>query len=746
VADSTISTAADFDADVQAEAGAAAYKDADSGREIPDENLEATDEEILETALARFALAEEAESDMRKAAQEDLEFLSGKQWPLEIQQERDIDRRPCLTVNRLPQQVQQVTNDQRQNRPAIKVSPVDDEATDEIAELIQGIIRHIEYNSNAESAYDTGGESAARGGFGYWRLLTDFVDPESLDQEIFIKRIRNPFSVFLDPYAQEPDGSDANWGFIVEDLSPEEYKARYPGTKLAQASDWSAIGNNVPTWVKSDSCRVAEYLYKELTPSRIHLLATGETVLDKDLEARQASAKAAGIDASVVRYRDTKIPVVKWCTITGIEIIERTIWVGSFIPIIPCYGNELYVNGKKIVESVIRHAKDPQRMLNYWKSAATEAIALAPRAPFIGAEGQFEGHESEWESANRKNHAYLEYKPTSLNGQPAPPPERQAVEPAVQAITQAAAGAADDIKATTGVFDAALGAQSNEVSGVAIQNRASQTQLSNFHFFDNMKRSIRHTGRCLVEIIPKVYDSARAARIVKEDGTQKVVKLNQTYKDEDTGKEVLYDLSVGRYDVVVDTGPSYATRRQEAAASMLDFSKAVPQVAQACSDLIAKNMDWPGAQEIADRLRKLLPPQLQDDPKNKQIPPIVQAQMAQAQMLIKKLTDELNETTKVIETKKLDLEHRERVEMAKIQADIEINLAKLGSQSSIKLLESQVKELMQREKLLGIGQPIGAPQDFNPEGADGGNYAGVGHIGSGPTGGSSPGQTPGENP
>jgi len=742
VADSTISTAADYDADVQAEAGAAASADA----EIPDENLNATDEEILETALARFALAEEAESDMRKAAQEDLEFLSGKQWPLEIQQERDIDRRPCLTVNRLPQQVQQVTNDQRQNRPAIKVSPVDDAATDEIAELIQGIIRHIEYNSNAETAYDTGGESAARGGFGYWRLLTDFVDPQSFDQEIFIKRIRNPFSVFLDPYAQEPDGSDANWGFIVEDLSPEEYKARYPGTKLATASDWSAIGNNVPTWIKSDGCRVAEYFYKELTPSKIHLLATGETVHDKDRAHRQASAQAAGLDASIVKSRDTKLPVVKWCTITGIEILDRTIWAGSFIPIIPCYGNELYVNGKKIVESVIRHAKDPQRMLNYWKSAATEAIALAPRAPFIGAEGQFEGHEQEWESANRKNHAYLEYKPTSLNGQPAPPPERQAIEPAVQAITQAAAGAADDIKATTGVFDAALGAQSNEVSGVAIQNRASQTQLSNFHFYDNMKRSIRHTGRCLVEIIPKVYDSARAARIVKEDGTQKVVKINQTHTDEDTGKQVLYDLSVGRYDVVVDTGPSYATRRQEAAASMIDFSKAVPQVAQACSDLIAKNMDWPGAQEIADRLRKLLPPQLQDDPKNKQIPPAAQAQMAQMQHLIQNLTQHLNEATKVIETKKMDLEHRERVEMAKIQADIEINLAKLGSQSSIKLLESQVQELIQREKLIGMNQPIGAPQDFDPEGADGGNYAGVGHIGSGPTGGQSPGLTPGANP
>lgn len=699
---------------------------------------------------------------MREQAQSDLEFLSGKQWSLEDRQLRETDHRPCLTVNRLPQQVQQVTNDQRQNRPSIKVSPVDSAATEELAEIIEGLVRHIEYNSNAETAYDTAGESAARGGFGYWRILTDYADPESFDQEIYIKRIRNPFSVFLDPYAQEPDGSDANWGFITEDLSPEEYKARFPGTKLASSSDWEALGNKTPGWIKSDSCRVAEYFYKVMRPSVIHLLATGETVHDHELMARQSAAQTAGLDASVVKSRATKIPVVMWCKLNVAEILEKTEWVGSYIPIIPVYGNELIVDGKRILESVIRHAKGPQQLLNFMKSAAAEAIGLAPRTPWVVAEGQIEGYEHMWKEANRKNHAYLPYKLTSLAGAPAPPPTRNSFEPATQAITQASLGAADDIKATTGVHDASTGAEGNETSGVAIDNRARQTQISNYHFFDNMKRSLRHTGRCLVEILPKVYDSARAARIVKEDGTQKVVKLNQTHRDPESGKDVLYSFQSGKYDVTVDTGPSYQTRRQEAAEHMVEFSRALPETAKYIADLIARNQDWPGSQEMADRLKKLLPPQLQDDGKQPQVPPQAMAMIQQQHAQINQLQAHLSEVTKVIETKQLDLAHRERVEIMKIdvdksriQADIEIALAKLGTQSSIALLQEEVATLKhqseqdaQRLAQIGANQPIETPDNFNPEQADGGNYTGIGHVGgtTNLTGGEAPGQPLENNP
>lgn len=688
-----------------------------------------SDDDILKEARARLKLTEEAETEIRRNALDDLKFRAGRQWPDDIKQERERDGRPCLVINRLPQFVQQVTNDQRQNRPAIKVHPVDSAATIDTAKIIQGLIRHIESNSNAEVAYDTGFEGAATGGFGYWRVITDFIGPDSFDQEILIKRIRNPFSVFLDPYAQEPDGSDSAWGFIVDDLSPDEYRSKYPDSELASGgSDWNAIGNQTPGWVKSDGCRVAEYYCKEFKNDTLHMLSTGEAVLSKDLPSRIQAASQAGLPLEVARSRTVKVPHVCWYKINGIEILERTEWPGRFIPIVPVYGAELYVDGERILESVIRHAKDPQRMYNYWKSSETETIALAPRAPFIGAEGQFEGYEEQWKTANRRNHAYLTYKFTTVGGQAAPPPQRQTFEPAVQAITQASMMAADDLKATTGIYDAGVGAQGNEVSGIAIQNRGSQIQTSTFHFVDNLKRSLHYTGLILIDLIPHIYDTVRAARIIGDDGEQKIVTINQTHTDE-SGKQVLYSMDTGRYDVVVDTGPSYASKRQEAATAMMDFSRDVPQVAQSCADLIVKNMDWPGAQDMSDRLKKLLPPALQTDPKQMQVPPQAQAQMQQMQMMIKQLSDHLNETTKIIETKKLDLEHRERVELMKVQADLEINLAKLGSQSNIELLKHEVGAITARLKLLDVNQPIGAPSDFNSQQADGGNYAGFGHVG-----------------
>jgi hypothetical protein len=706
-------------------------------------------EDILSEARERLALAEEAESDIRRLALEDLEFRSGKQWPDNIQQDRNRDGRPCLVINRLPQFIQQVTNDQRQNRPAIKVHPVNDAASVETARVIQGMIRHIEYNSNAEIAYDTAFEGAAIGGFGYWRITTDYLGPESFDQEIYIKRIRNPFSVYFDPYAQEPDGSDANWAFVVEDLSPDEYRSRYPESELATAGiAGSAIGDRAPAWVKSDNCRVAEYFYKESKDVLIHLLSTGDSVTNDKLDARLFAAQEAGIKCEVVRSRRSKMPFIKWVKMNGIEILEETEWLGIYIPIVPVYGAELYVNGKRILESVIRNAKDSQRMYNYWASAETEAIALAPRAPYLIAEGQLEGHEEQWESANRRNHPYLSYKPTTVSGQPASPPQRQSFEPAVQAITNARMVAADDLKATTGIYDAALGNKSPDTSGIAIQRRNTQAQTSNFHFVDNLTRSLRHTGRILVDLIPKIYDTTRAMRIIGDDGEQKIVTINSEHTD-DSGKKVLYSLEAGRYDVTVDTGPNFASKRQEAAASMLDLSRAYPQIMQVAGDLFVKNMDWPGAQEISERLKKTLPPGIADDPKGaKALPPQIQAQMQQQMMMIKSLSEHLNETTKILETKKLDIEHRERVEFAKIQADIEMKLAELASKGHTELLKQEVEtlrhessQITKRLNLIGINEPIEAPNNFDPQQADGGNYAGMGHVGgtANVTGGDSPG-------
>jgi len=703
---------------------------------------ETGDDKILKEAHARFTLAEEAESEIRRASLDDLEFSAGKQWPENIKYERERDGRPCLVINKIPQFIQQITNDQRQNRPAIKVYPVDDQADIDTAKIIQGLVRHIEYNSNAEAAYDTAFESAVRGGFGYFRIITQYVDPKSFDQEILIKRIRNPFSVFFDPYAHEPDGSDANFAFVTEDLSHEAYKALYPNSKLMSQGEWEATGNNSPAWMPGGSARVAEYFYKENKEEVIVLLNNGQTILKSQLP----EVMPEGIE--VLKERTTQIPKICWVKLNACEILEKTEWLGIYIPIVPVYGSELDINGVRSLEGIVRNSKDPARMYNYWTSAETEAIALAPRTPFIAAEGQLEGYEKDWETANRRNHSVLIYKPTDIKGTAVPPPQRNAFEPAVQAITQARMMASEDIKATTGIYDASLGNRSNETSGVAIQRRNVQAQTSNFHFIDNLTRSLRHAGRILIDLIPKIYDTPRAARIVAEDGEQKVVKLNQPF--EENGKRMLYALDAGKYDVTVDVGPSFQTKRQEAVASMLEMTKSVPQVMQVAGDLLVKNMDWPGAQDIAERLKKTLPPGLIDDPKAQaqQIPPQVQAQMQQMSQMVEQLTGKLHELNEEREQKLIEIESKERIEFKKLDTQVAIKLAELDAKDSHALLAHEIAQIQERLKTLNIGQPIeheAEPeqqeyQNLNPQPDDGGQSAGHQEMDQQPTGGLPPGQ------
>lgn len=695
--------------------------------ELNETESEKSDEKLLEEAHARLKLSLEAEQENRKLALEDIEFSAGKQWPSDIENNRASDGRPCLVINRIPQFIQQVTNDQRQNRPSIKVHPVDSGADIETAKVRQGLIRHIEYNSNADVAYDTAFDCAVTGGFGYFRIVTDYADPLSFEQDIIIKRIRNQFSVSFDPFSQEPDGSDANYAFVFEDLSIDEYKAKYPDTELSDAKDLDQIGNQKPDWVSDNSVRVAEYFYKEFKKEELVLLNTGETLLAKDLP----QVLPTGVE--VASQRTALVPSIQWCKINGIEIIEKKKWVGKYIPIIPVYGKEIFIDGKRILEGVVRNAKDSQRMYNYWASAETEAIALAPRAPFIAAEGQLEGFESDWASANRRNHSVLKYKPTSLDGVPVPPPQRNAFEPAVQAITQARMLASDDLKATTGIYDASLGAQSNETSGVAIQRRNVQAQTSNFHFIDNLTRSLKHAGRVINDLIPYIYDTERVARIIGDDGEERIVTLNAPF--EENGKPVLYAMDSGKYDVTVDVGPSFASKRQEAVHSMLEVTRAYPQIAQVAGDLMVKNMDWPGAQEIADRIKKTLPPNLVEDKGDKEIPPQVEAQLQQMGQMIEQLTGQLNEATQKIENKTIELESKERIEMKKLEVELEIKRAELDAKDSLALLNAEIAQINQRLELLQINEPI---QDLPPE-PDGAMGADPGMEQPQPTGGFSPG-------
>ncbi len=644
-----------------------------------------TPDEIVALARTRFNLCVEAESEQRRLGQEDARFSIGEQWPESLKASRDKSDRPCLTINKVAGAIHQVTNDQRQNRPAIKVSPVDDQADIETAKVFQGHIRSIEYNSDADIAYDTAEDSQVRRGYGFARVITEYCDSYSFNQDIKIKAIRDPDTCYLGPH-QQPDGSDASYGFVIEDLAQDDFKAQFPKSELCGSNDWAGEGARAPGWIGGKSVRVAEYFTKTFKEITIQQLSNGE-VIEK---GAPIPADEMGQPLQVTNERQSTVPAIKWYKINGLEVLEETDWPGLWIPIIPFYGNEIVIDGEVTRSGMVRPAMDAQRMYNYQASNEAEAIALAPRAPWIVAEGQIDDYKHEWANA-QDNPAYLTYKPTDVAGTPIGPPTRNVQEPAIGAINQSRMLASDDIKSTTNVFDAALGNRSNENSGVAIQRRANQSQTGNFHYADNASRSKRHIGRILVDLIPKVKDTAQTIRTLGEDGVEDMVLINQIF--EKNGQQMIHNLGIGKYDVTVSTGPSYQTKRQEAAAIQIEMAKADPTLLQIAGDIIYGNMDWPGAKEIAERKKKTLPPGLDDDKEQAQIPPEMQAQMQQMGEQMQMLQAENQQLHQEQQMKAAELESKERIEMSKIQANIAIEEAKLGSTEALAVLNHQMAEI-----------------------------------------------------
>ena len=590
-----------------------------------------TEEKILATARKRLNMAISSYSESREDELDDLKFFAGSpdnhwQWPADVLatrgavQGQTINARPCLTMNKLPQHVRQVTNDQRQNRPSIKVIPVDDRADVEVAEIFDGMMRHIEYISDADVAYDTACENQVTYGEGYFRLLTEYCDDASFDQDIKIGRVRNSFSVYMDPTIQDPCGADAKWCFITEDILREDYERMFPDAAPVSTLMSLGVGDqSLSQWISQDTVRIAEYFYIDYERKTLNLYPGNVSVVEGEPEDKQM--KAMGMKP--VRTRQVDVQKVKWCKINGYEILEERDWAGRYIPVIRVVGNEFEVDGRLYVSGLVRNAKDAQRMYNYWVSQEAEMLALAPKAPFIGYAGQFEGFEQQWKTANTQNWPYLEINPDATDGQGAvlPLPQRAMPPMAQTGLIQAKMGAAEDIKSTTGQYDASLGATSNERSGRAILARERQGDTGTYHFVDNLARAVRHAGRQLVDLIPKIYDTQRIARIIGLDGQTKMAKVDPTQPEpvrkivDQAGVVIdkIYNLGIGKYDVCVTTGPSYMTKRQEALEAMSQLLQANPQLWAVAGDLFVKNMDWPGAQEMAARFAKTIDPKLLSD-------------------------------------------------------------------------------------------------------------------------------------
>jgi hypothetical protein len=587
--------------------------------------------DILATARSRLDMAMSALSESREDEIDDLRFYAGSpdnqwQWPADVLatrgavQGQTINARPCLTINKLPQHVRQVTNDMRQNRPGAKVIPVDDKADLQVAEIFNGMIRHIEYISDADVAYDTACENQVAYGEGYLRLLTEYCDDDNFNQDIKIGRVRNSFSVYMDPTIQDPTGADAKYCFVTEDVSREDYERMYPDAAPITTLQSLGVGDqSISNWLNEDTIRIADYYYIEYDRATLNLYPGNATAFegtpeDKSLRAAYGKPK---------RSRESDRPRVRYCKINGYEILEQNEWAGKWIPVIRIVGNEFEVDGRLYVSGLVRNAKDAQRMYNYWVSQEAEMLALAPKAPFIGYGGQFEGYEDKWKTANTNNWPYLEVNPDVTDGQGSALPLPQRAQPpmASSGLLQAKSGAAEDIKSTTGQYNASLGQGGNERSGKAILARQREGDVGTYHYGDNLTRGVRHIARQLVDLIPKIYDTQRIARIIGEDGVTKMAKIDpeqtvpvrEVRDQEGIVIEKIYNPGVGKYDVVATTGPGYATKRQEALEAMGQLLQGNPDLWKVAGDLFVKNMDWPGAQEMAKRFAKTIDPKIIGD-------------------------------------------------------------------------------------------------------------------------------------
>lgn len=582
------------------------------------------DEEVLKGAKERYKLGSEAWNDNAEAAFEDVDFaLLSNQWPEDVAADRERERRPMLTINKLPSFIRQVVNDARQNKPAIKVHPVDSGADRMVAEIYNGLIRNIEQTSNADVAYDTSLEQSASGGFGFFRVSLDYAYDDSFDLDIKIERIANQFSVIPDHNSTTADSSDWEYCFVLESLPKDEFKEKYKSKDEVSWEEYEGLG--APWYTDDERITVAEYWTKTEEPREIVKLSDGRIIPADQYEIEKEILFAQGIQE--IDRRTSMTCKITQHIMSGAEILETTEWKGKYIPIIPVYGSEINEKGKRHFKSLIRDAVDAQRMFNYWRTTATELVALAPKAPWVGPKGAFKTDADKWDTANTESHSYLEYDGPI-------PPQRQPFAGVPAGALQEALNASDDMKAIIGIYDASLGSRSNETSGRAIMARQREGDVSTFHFIDNQARAIRHCGRILLDLIPKVYTGDRILRVIGEDGEQNQVRLGAQYMRDD-GTLTMLDLGAGKYDLTVSVGPSFTSRREEAAYQMTEFVRAYPPAAPVLGDLLAKNMDWPQADEVERRLKSLLPPQA-----GNQLPPQVQQAMQKMQEELQKLQQE----------------------------------------------------------------------------------------------------------
>lgn len=624
--------------------------------------------DTLDRAKQNFKADVSGWSDIYRKAKDDLQFISDDpyaQWDEADFQARVKSGRPALTIDQLGQFIHQTANDIRMNTPSVGVIPANSEASEDIAEVYKGLIREIEYYSNADDVYDTASLNAIRCGIGFIRVDFEYEE-DGFDQRLCIKRVFNPLSVWIDSGSVECDGRDAKHATVIDKIKVSEFKRKYPDFAPVCFED---DDTNPDLRDAEDYISIAEYFEVD---------EEYETITSEDGETSR----------EIVRK------TVKRYIMSGQDILEESTFPGKYIPVIPVYGEEAWIEGKRHLFSLIRKSKSAQQMYNYWASLETELLQKAPQSPFIAAEGQVEDYAEDWKNPNKS--MVLRYKPTDVNGQPVPPPQRQEPPTIPTGIVNARRAAIDDIKSTMGIYNAGLGQVSNETSGIAIQRRQQEGDVATFHFQDNLIRSITQLGRVLVSAIPEVYTGARVLRILGMEDEPMDVGINGALALE---QPQTIDLAQGRYDIRVKTGGSYTTRRQEAAEFLTNLVNVSPDMMQIMGDLMFENMDFAGANVMAERMKKVVDPKFLKEGEDPQVM-AMQQQLEQMAMVIEQLQGQLDSKEAELSIKA----QGEQNDLEESRTKAQIEYSKLGLDERKQETDAEIKayELRLKEKELEL--------------------------------------------
>ena len=654
-------------------------------------------------AVAFMQMVTEADNTNRADGLSDLQFSYGEQWPAQVQNMRMLESRPCLTINKLDAFIRQVTNSQRQQRPRIKAHPMDSIADPKIAEVLTGLIRHIELNSDADNAYDTAFNFAARIGWGYLRLRHDYVREDSFDQDIYIDMVENPFTVYFDPNSVLPDGSDSEKCLVTDMMTKDNFKKLYPGAEVASFQT-RGTGDLTAEWITKEDMRIAEYFTVDKHKQKLVMLSD-KSVVWQDKMPPIELLRQHGIE--VVGNRDSFRKAINWYKCSAFDVLETKQWAGRWIPVVPVYGDQAIIDGKRRKFGLTHFSRDPQMAYNFWITNMTETVAMAPKAKWIMAEGQDEGHANEWARANTSATPVLRYKQTDSADMPAPPPTRMQPEPPPSGAMAMASAISSDLQMVLGIFDPETNIGAAPKSGRAIRAEQGQSEQSNFHLYDNLTRSMKHVGRMILDLVPAVYDTERVMRIIGDDGKPNLVTINQQNPEAQANpaapndltaqavKAVLNDVTVGTYDIVMDVGPGYNSKRAEAVEAMMGLASAEPKIVEIAGDLIVRNMDFPGADIIADRLAAQNP--LSQIDEKSDVPPAIQMQMKQMQHQLQQAQQQLQAQEQIIKYRSDIKQMEEQGEMQRLQTREEGETKREHMRMTAKAHDIEMRDATKRE-------------------------------------------------